>query len=96
MNIGESIKRLRVSKKPKVTQKKMAESIGISQTHLCHIEYGKKNASTEVLEGISQYFGIPLAIMFWMGVEEKDIKPEKLEFFKTLKPTIDSMIKQLF
>jgi XRE family transcriptional regulator, regulator of sulfur utilization len=95
MKIGQSIKTLRkdVSKQK---QGEFAAAISISQTYLSQIENDLREPSTEVLLRIAKHVNIPLAILFWNGVTEEDVRPEKVQYFKDLKPTIDSMIFAIF
>jgi transcriptional regulator with XRE-family HTH domain len=95
MKLGQSIKRLRVNKVGQV-QSLFAKNIGITQTYLSQIENDKKEPSLEVLQKIANYLEIPLPILFWYGIEECDIKLEKAEYFKVLKPAIDSLIGCFF
>lgn len=95
MKLGRSIKRLRVNKARQI-QELFAQNIGITQTYLSQIENDQKEPSTEVLQKIANYFEIPLPILFWYGIEESDIKPEKAEYFKVLKPAVDSLLECFF
>jgi XRE family transcriptional regulator, regulator of sulfur utilization len=91
MKLGQSIKKLRVNKARQI-QGLFAQNIGITQSYLSQIETGQKEPSTEILQKIADYFEVPLPILFWYGIEESDIKPEKAEYYKVLKPAIDSLI----
>ena len=95
MKLGQSIKRLRVNKAGQI-QGLFAQNIGITQTYLSQIENDQKEPSTEVLQKIANYLKIPLPILFWYGITEEDIRPEKSEYFKVLKPAIDSLIDCFF
>ena len=96
MNIGESIKRIRISSVPRLNQGDFAKRIGITQTYLSQIETGAKIPSISVLEVISNQFEIPLAIIFWFGLEESDIAETKRNHYKILKPTVDTMVSEFF
>ncbi len=95
MKLGQSIKRLRVNKARQI-QGLFAQNIGITQTYLSQIENDQKEPSTEVLQKIANYLEIPLPILFWYGIEESDIRPEKAEYFKVLKPAVDSLVECFF
>ncbi len=95
MKLGQSIKKLRVNKARQI-QGLFAQNIGITQTYLSQIENDKKEPSTEVLQKIANYLEIPLPILFWYGIEESDIRPEKAEYFKVLKPAVDSLVECFF
>lgn len=55
-NLGERIKSVR--KKKKLTQKKFAEKLGISQTHISKIEKGVENPSETLIKFISYLYCI--------------------------------------
>jgi len=96
MNVGISIRGIRKERTPQLNQIEFAKLIGITQTYLSQIETGAKTPSIEVLERISKEFEIPLPIIFWLGIEEKDVSEHKREHFRFLKPTVDSMISEFF
>ena len=95
MNIGFAIKKLRKESAPDLTQYQYAERIGITQAYLSQIEKGRKRPSMEVIECVAKDFEIPLAILFWFGVEDSDIRSEKREYFRFLKPSIDTLIESI-
>jgi len=96
MDIGTAIKKLRKERVPQLTQAEYASRIGITQTYLSQIESNKKKPSTDILEKIADDFEIPLPIIFWHGIEEKDVHESKREYFRFLKPSIDKMIDSIF
>lgn len=57
MNIGEFLRKKR--KEKKLTLKQLADGIGLSQTYLSQIELGDRNASSDILEKISQKLDTP-------------------------------------
>ena len=61
MKYGDRIKILR--KKLRITQKKMAEKLEISQAYLSDIENGKMEANAKTLFGLSKNFGVR---MLWL------------------------------
>lgn len=93
MNIGNAIKTIR--KKEKLKQKEYAKRIGITQTYLSLIENGYRVPSMDVINGIANDLSIPVALLFWFGVEEKDIKPQKIEAYRILKPCLDTLIENI-
>ena len=95
MKTGQSINRLRVNK-ARQNQEIFAQNIGITQTYLSQIENGHKEPSTEVLLKIAAYLQIPLPVLFWYGIAEEDVNPDKLEHFRFLRPIIDKMLDSLF
>lgn len=94
MNIGKSIIKLRVNKLGQ-SQRFFADQIGITQSYLSQIENGKKKPSTDLLQKIAELLKTPLPILFWFAIEETDVSPNKLEHFKFIKPTIDTMVESI-
>ena len=47
------------------------------------------------MQKIANYLEMPLPILFWYGIEERDIRQEKAEYFKVLKHAVDSLVKCL-
>lgn len=94
MTIGVSIKHLRTVKGLK--QQEVSKAVGITQSYLSLIESGKKTPTIKTLQSFADYFQAPLPILFWFTIEESDVKEEKVEAFRALKPTIDDMLDSLF
>ena len=94
MTIGKSIQLIRKTR-AKEGQVTFATAIGIGQAYLSRIENDRSNPTIELLKRISDHVGIPLPILFWYGIDESDITDDKLEAFRMLKPTIDSMINSI-
>lgn len=96
MNIGQSIRNIRKERTPQLNQAEFAKLIGITQTYLSQIETGAKTPNISVLETIAKEFEIPLPIIFWLSIEESDVAEHRREYFRFLKPTVDSMIDTFF
>jgi XRE family transcriptional regulator, regulator of sulfur utilization len=96
MNIGTAIRNIRKERTPQLNQSEFAKLIGITQTYLSQIETGAKTPNISVLETISKEFEIPLPIIFWLSIEEGDVAEHRREYFRFLKPTVDSMIDTFF
>lgn len=94
MNYGKFIKRLRVLMKQ--TQSEFSFGIGTTQTYLSQIESGKKKPSPDMLERISKHVGIDMPILFMYASDESDIREDKREAFKLLKPILDALLESLF
>jgi transcriptional regulator with XRE-family HTH domain len=63
-----------------LTQKQLAESLGISKSHLSEIESGKKNPTLEMLEKYSQVFKMPVSsIMFFSENLEQNTPSSKVK-----------------
>lgn len=94
MNLGKSLKIVRKNKG--FNQSEFSKKVGITQSFLSGIENNKKKPSIDVLENISSVLNIPLPVLFWFTIEEKDVCAQKAEMFKLLKPSIDKLITYLF
>ncbi|MBN4001806.1 helix-turn-helix transcriptional regulator [Nostoc sp. LPT] len=69
-----------------LTQKELAEKLGISKSYLSEIESGKKTPTLDLLNRYSEFFDIPASsIMFFSESLNKDIKTEKLRIFVSSK-----------
>jgi len=95
MNYGSAIKKLRVEKVWE-NQTEFSKNIGITQSYLSSIENGNKKPSTDLLETIANYTKVPMPILFWNSVTEKDVSEDKRESFNRLKSSIDSLIMSFF
>jgi transcriptional regulator with XRE-family HTH domain len=58
ITIGENIKRYRL--KAKITQKELAEKIGVTHFWVCKLEKGKKNSTINLLIAISKELKVDL------------------------------------
>lgn len=96
MNLGKSIRTLRKSLTPKVTQAEYAESIGITQSYLSCIENGEKEPSTDLLKKVAEKHQTPMPVFLWMSMDETDVPKRKLEAYRLLKPSIDALLKEFF
>ena len=93
MNIGKAIKTIRREKG--LSQKDACIKIGITQSYLSQMEAGIKDASIDILKKVSAAYDIPLPMILLMAHEDSDIRPEKKDMFKVLKPLLDNLILQL-
>lgn len=94
MNIGHSIKSLR--KRKGLSQKEFAEICEISPSYLSQIEKNQKNPHTGTLKTLADKLDVPLPIIYFLSMEEMDIKPEKRDAFNLLEPTMKAMISTFF
>ena len=56
MNLSEKVKRLR--KERELTQKELADKLGVNSSHLSRLEKGKYQPSTEMLKKFAAFFGV--------------------------------------
>lgn len=61
--LGKKIQRLR-KKVGYTSQEKFAEALGLSRTHVGHIEQGRKNPSMEVLIKIAKKLKVEVSDLF--------------------------------
>lgn len=92
MQIGKVLKKLRKDKG--VAQGVFAKDIGIQHSYLSLIEGDKLEASLPLLKKICSLLGVPLPIVMFMGLEDSDVKEDKQELFKSVKPVMDKIIEQ--
>ena len=87
MNIGRVIKGLRIESG--LTQIELAGKIGMAQTSLSQIESGHKKPHERNLKLICKSFGISLAGIYILSIEESDIHDKnKKELYLLIKPTL--------
>lgn len=94
MNIGSTIKTLR--KQQGVQQNKLAECSEISQTYLSQIENNVKEPNLSTLRKIASKLNVPLPIIFFLSLDENDIRPEKRAAYDLFAPAIKSIVKEFF
>lgn len=94
MDIGSTIKRLRIKKGLK--QNEFAEKCDMTQAYLSKIESNQKEPALSVLKTIASALQIPLPVLFFHSLTEDDIDPKKRESFKIILPSIQGMIESFF
>lgn len=94
MTYGEALHRVRKSKR--INQGDLAKRVGITQSYLSQIERGKKNPTINTLTDISKELNVPLGVIMWLSVSEKDVSENKKEAYNKLKPTFDVLVSDLF
>lgn len=79
------------------TQTEVAKEIGITQTYLSQLETGMRlKFSTAILLRYANALGKPITLIMWEACTEDDVPEEKREIFRSLKPSIDELIKTVF
>lgn len=94
MNLGIVIKNIR--KQRGQTQNEFASLCGITQTYLSQIERNSKEPNLSTLKKISEALNLPLPILFFQSLTEDDVHPSKRKIFEDIKPTVNSLINELF
>lgn len=92
MDLGKTITSLR--KKRNLKQNELADKCGITQAYLSHIENNKKEPHISTLKQISAALDIPLPIIFFLSMDDKDVTADKKEIstflFDNFKPIIEN------
>ena len=94
MDLGIAIKTIRQQKG--IKQNSLAKKCDITQTYLSQIENNVKEPNISTLRNISEQLGLPLPILFFLSLNEKDISPEKQTAYNHLAPSIKAMISEFF
>ena len=94
MNLGNTIKELRVKKG--VKQNEFAQICSITQSYLSNIESDRKEPTISILQEISKNLGIPLPIIFFLAMDESDVSSEKKIHFQTMAPLLKNTLIQTF
>ena len=77
-------------------QNVLAEICGISPTYLSQIENNLKLPNISTLQVIAKNLKVPLPILFFLSIDDKDITPEKRKAFEIIAPSVRSMINSFF
>lgn len=92
--LGDKIKKLRT--KNQLTQKQLAEKLGLAQSTIGMIESGKRDVSFEILIKIADLFNV--STDFLLGVDSDQIKEEVALYetgeFKTPQAAMHFILKQ--
>lgn len=94
MNIGYTIATLR--NKRGYTQRRLAELSNISQAYLSLIESDKKEPTLQTLKDISAALDLPLPILSFLLIDDKDVKPHFKDAFARFQPLLTDLIEESF
>lgn len=94
MNLGKAIKEARRTKG--FRQNEFAHKCDITPSYLSQIENNQKDPNLSTLKIISAKLGIPLPILFFLSLDDNDVKPEKKEAFKMISPAVRSLVNEFF
>ena len=83
MEIGDSIRKLRMWRE--VTQKELAQRIGVSANALCSIELNRSFPGKETITRVCRELGVPVGYLLFFVLEEKEIPQDKRELFRILR-----------
>lgn len=86
MHLGEKIKKYRLENK--ITQQKLADSLGVSRSNIAEIERGKIKGTVKFITKLAQFTELPMS--YWTdGISSGD--PVEKDF-STLNTLIEAMI----
>ncbi|WNI34706.1 helix-turn-helix transcriptional regulator [Chryseobacterium sp. SG20098] len=94
MTIGQVIKIL--LKKKNITQLQLAEKIGKSTTAISQIVKGQYSPTPETLEKISKVVDVPVPVMHFLTISEKDIPDDKKQLYNLLAPSMNKFLNEIF
>lgn len=91
MNIADALKKCRELKG--MTQSALAERAGISPSYLSQLEKGKRDPKLTMLTQLANALGVPVAILFFLAADEKELSGLNEDLRKDLSFTAWSFIK---
>jgi XRE family transcriptional regulator, regulator of sulfur utilization len=94
MNLGKTITLIRKQKGLK--QRQFAILCDITQGYLSQLENNLRDPNLSTLKVISDKLETHLPILFFLSIDNKDIKPEKAEAFKIIEPSLKSLVNEVF
>lgn len=94
MELGQVIKLL--IKKRGLKQIEVAERIGKSPTALSQIINGTYKPQSDTLEKLSEVLNIPVAVIHFLSISEKDVPEENLALYKSLAPSFEKYLIDVF
>ena len=83
MEIGDSIRKLRMWRE--MTQKELAQRIGMSANALCAIELNRSFPGKETIVKVCRELGVPVGYLLFFALTEEDIPQDKRELFRILR-----------
>jgi transcriptional regulator with XRE-family HTH domain len=93
MNIGIAIKTVRAELE--ISQEKLSELTGLSQTSISQIENGVKFPTKKSLGKICKALEIPEAVLYILGMDKADIPASRRKIFNDLYPDIKDLAIQI-
>ena len=91
MKISEALRQCRELKG--LTQSALAEQAGISPSYLSQLEQGKRDPKLTLLTKLSNALGVPVAILFFLAADEKELSGLGEQLTKDLSFTAWSFLK---
>lgn len=94
MDLGNTIRNIRKHKGFK--QIDFASKCGITQTYLSQIENNQKEPNLSTLKSISEVLSVPLPVIFFLSMDEKDVPVQKRKAFNLVNPSVKSLVNEFF
>lgn len=91
MNIANALKKCRELKG--LTQSALAKQAGITASYLSQLEQGKRDPKLTLLTKLSNALGVPVAILFFLAADEKELSGLDEQLVKDLSFTAWTFIK---
>ena len=93
MEIGDSVRKLRMWRE--MTQKELAQRIGVSANALCAIELNRAFSAKETIMKICRVLNVPVGYLLFFALTEEDILQDKRELFRILREDLcDALLKE--
>ncbi|MFC1805816.1 helix-turn-helix transcriptional regulator [Planctomycetota bacterium] len=67
MNIGRAIRRFR--QRIGMTQRALAEKVGITPTYLCLVENERREPAAPLVRSLCEALSVPAEVVFWDAIE---------------------------
>jgi len=94
MELGNTISELRGKKG--LSQKALAEALGLSTTYLSLIENNKRVPAVQTLHKFCEALDVPLPVLLFLSLSESDVSPAKKEAYRTLVPSLKGALLNFF
>lgn len=85
--LGAQLRRLRKTRG--VSQAVLAESVGVTTSHISHIERGVADPSISILRAIARYFGVPMMHFFHEEESTPVMRSEQRTFFRSSRDSLE-------
>lgn len=90
MDLGRAITRVRRLKK--MTQAQLAQSAGVSVSHLCLVEKNKRDPSLQLVESLAKALGIPVSVLVFLAAEEVETPELEQQHFQSITDAIKGLM----
>lgn len=91
MQLGSAVKELR--RRAELRQEELARNVGITQSYLSQIENDRKDPNLSTLRRIAQELRVSVPILFFLSMDEEDIRPDRKEAFGRIFPKFKTLIE---